>query len=79
MTLPVTPLHLPSNGTSVTASVAGSPAPRAGFSRITSTFVESPPLGSTPAATERPKVTFGLGVKRKATEDALGSPPPKRR
>lgn len=68
-----------SNYDSPTAqSASASPAPRPGFSRITSTAVEvdSPRLGGTPVPAERSKVVFGLG-KRKADEEASGTPPPK--
>ena len=66
----------PMPGTSTSAS----PAPRPGFSRITSTAVEfdSPRPGGTPVPSERSKVVFGLG-KRKADDEATGTPPPKRR
>ncbi|CAA7267035.1 unnamed protein product [Cyclocybe aegerita] len=79
MTVPAPSLHLTSNGTTPLGSASASPAPRAGFSRISSTVVETPSSGGTPVPTERPKVAFGLGVKRKATEEASNSPPPKRR
>jgi U4/U6.U5 tri-snRNP-associated protein 1 len=56
----------------------GSPAPRPGFSRITSTVVSDPVSGSgTPVSGERSKVAFGFSSKRKAGEDATGTPPPK--
>ncbi len=79
MTVPAPSLHLTSNGTSVVPSTSASPAPKAGFSRITSTVFETPSQGTTPVSAERPKVAFGLGIKRKAGEEAPGSPPPKRR
>lgn len=78
MTVPAPSLHLTSNGTA-NPSTTGSPAPRAGFSRIASNVIESSSQGSTPGASERPKVAFGLGIKRKAGEEAVGSPPPKKR
>jgi U4/U6.U5 tri-snRNP-associated protein 1 len=59
----------------------GSPAPTAAmskFSRISSA-VDSSSQGGTPAPSERNKVAFGFGTKRKAEEAAQGSPPPKRR
>ncbi|TFK75251.1 SART-1-domain-containing protein [Pluteus cervinus] len=72
----------PSGYSSGAPTTSNSPAPKAGFSRISSTaFVEAPSQGSTPAASssERSKVAFGFGIKRKAGEDAEPSPPPKRR
>jgi U4/U6.U5 tri-snRNP-associated protein 1 len=59
----------------------GSPAPTAAkskFSRISSA-VDSSSQGGTPVPSERNKVAFGFGTKRKAGEEAQGSPPPKRR
>lgn len=79
MTLPAPSLHLSSNGTSVAPSASTSPAPKAGFSRITSTVLETSSQGTTLVHAERPKVAFGLGVKRKAGEEAPGSPPAKKR
>jgi U4/U6.U5 tri-snRNP-associated protein 1 len=56
----------------------GSPAPRPGFSRITSTAVSDVASGSgTPVSTERSRVAFGFSAKRKAGEEASGTPPPK--
>ena len=59
---------------------SGSPAPRPGFSRITSAAVDidSPRDSGTPVPADRGKLVIGLG-KRKAGEDAFGTPPPKRR
>ncbi|KII90021.1 hypothetical protein PLICRDRAFT_107617 [Plicaturopsis crispa FD-325 SS-3] len=59
---------------------SGSPAPsmKPGFSRISSAM-DSPSQGGTPVPSERTKVAFGFGTKRKAGEDANGSPPPKKR
>lgn len=59
-----------------TPSPSGSPAPRAGFSRIASFTAENTPSG-TPVPSDRSKVTFGFGTKRKAGEDPSGTPPPK--
>ena len=58
-----------------------SPVPRPGFSRIMSAAVSSemPSGGGTPGSTDRTKVAFGFGMKRKAGEEANGTPPPKRR
>ncbi|KAJ3906720.1 SART-1 family-domain-containing protein [Lentinula edodes] len=56
----------------------GSPGPRAGFSRISST-VETTSQNGTGTPSERSKVAFGFGTKRKANEEATGSPPAKRR
>jgi len=52
-------------------STTGSPAPRAGFSRISS-VVES--VDGASGSGERSKVTFGFGAKRKAEGEAPGSP-----
>ncbi|KAF8972133.1 SART-1 family-domain-containing protein [Flammula alnicola] len=79
MTVPAPQLHLTSNGISPGPSASASPAPKAGFSRISSAVVETPSLGGTPVPGDRAKVAFGLGTKRKAGEEAQGSPPPKRR
>lgn len=59
---------------------SGSPAPRPGFSRITSAAVDvdSPRDSGTPVPADRGKLVIGLG-KRKAGEEAFGTPPPKRR
>ncbi|KAF5342501.1 hypothetical protein D9611_001529 [Ephemerocybe angulata] len=65
-------------------STSGSPAPRAGFSRI-GAALDSPAFsgsqGGTPVPPDgsRAKVTIGLGTKRKAGDEAPGSPPAKRR
>lgn len=87
MTVPSPSLHLGIINNN-NRSITGSPAPRAGFSRIgSSSVIES---SSTTMTAEqglvekgqeyRPKVAFGLtGVKRKAGEEALGTPPHKRR
>jgi U4/U6.U5 tri-snRNP-associated protein 1 len=59
----------------------GSPAPTAAmskFSRISSA-VDSSSQGGTPVPSERNKVAFGFGTKRKPEEEAQGSPPLKRR
>ncbi|EAU85380.2 hypothetical protein CC1G_07074 [Coprinopsis cinerea okayama7 len=84
MTLPAPAMQTISNGTSGSGSASGSPAPKPGFSRISSvaaTPINSEPQsqGGTPVPPDRVKVAFGLGVKRKAGEEAAGSPPPKRR
>lgn len=60
-------------------SNSASPAPRPGFSRISSSAIDSPSQGGTPGPNERSKVAFGFGTKRKAGEDALSPPPQKRR
>jgi U4/U6.U5 tri-snRNP-associated protein 1 len=63
---------------SLPGTETGSPAPRPGFSRITSTVVSDPVSGSgTPVSGERSKVTFGFSSKRKAGDEAAGTPPPK--
>ena len=55
----------------------GSPAPRPGFSRIASSLIEvETSKEGTPASADRTKVVFGLN-KRKAGEEAAGTPPPK--
>ena len=80
MTVPAPQLHLTSNGASPGASASASPAPKAGFSRISSGAVEVPSShGGTPVPGDRVKVAFGLGMKRKAIEDVQGSPLPKKR
>lgn len=69
-----------SNFSSGFVSISGSPAPKAGFSRISSSsVVEASSQGGTPVPSERSKVAFGFGTKRKAADEAQGSPPPKRR
>ncbi|KAF8149955.1 SART-1 family-domain-containing protein [Crassisporium funariophilum] len=80
MTVPAPQMQLTSNGLSPGPSASASPAPKPGFSRISSA-VETPSQshGGTPAPGERPKVAFGMGMKRKAGEEARGSPPSKRR
>ena len=76
MTLPA---PLPNGGSPVPSGSAGngSPAPRPGFSRISSIVEVETPKESTPALLDRTKVVIGLGAKRKATGDAQGTPPPK--
>ncbi|KAI0300922.1 SART-1 family-domain-containing protein [Russula brevipes] len=74
--------HNDSTGTSPAPSLpgteTGSPAPRPGFSRIKSTVVSDAVSGSgTPVSAERSKVAFGFSSKRKAAEEASGTPPPK--
>jgi U4/U6.U5 tri-snRNP-associated protein 1 len=70
-----------STGTSPAPSLpgteTGSPTPRPGFSRITSTMVSDPVSGSGTPVAERSKVAFGFSSKRKAGEEASGTPPPK--
>jgi len=63
---------------SLPGTETGSPAPRPGFSRIASTVVSEPVSRSgTPVAAERSKVAFGFSSKRKAGDEASGTPPPK--
>jgi U4/U6.U5 tri-snRNP-associated protein 1 len=57
--------------------INGSPAPRPGFSRISTAATEIPSPSGTPVPAERAKVAFGFGMKRKAGEDPNGTPPPK--
>lgn len=86
MTVPA-PIQAISNGTMSGAnSASGSPAPRAGFSRIGAAAPITPTgdspsqsQGGTPVPPDRVKVAFGLGVKRKAGEEPQGSPASKRR
>ena len=79
MTVPAPQLHLMSNGDSTPGpSASASPAPKPGFSRISS-MVDNPSQEGTPVPGERPKVAFGLSMKRKAEEDATATPPSKRR
>lgn len=57
--------------------LSGSPAPRAGFSRVGSTMeAASTSRDGTPGANERTKVAFGFGTKRKVEDDGLGSGSP---
>ncbi|KAN0120677.1 SART-1 family domain containing protein [Russula decolorans] len=63
---------------SLPGTESGSPAPRPGFSRITPAVVSDTLSGSgTPVGAERSRVAFGFSSKRKAGEDATGTPPPK--
>ncbi|KAF9066625.1 SART-1 family-domain-containing protein [Rhodocollybia butyracea] len=57
----------------------GSPGPRAGFSRISSSVDVPSQNGSSTPGGERSKVAFGFGTKRKADDEASGSPAVKRR
>ncbi|KAG5638775.1 hypothetical protein H0H81_010196 [Sphagnurus paluster] len=68
----------PSGFSSMAHSNSASPAPKPGFSRISSA-VDTPASSGTPVPAERSKVAFGFGTKRKAGEEALAQPPPKRR
>lgn len=84
MTVPAPPVQIMSAGSSPGPSglnsISGSPVPRAGFSRISSAVdTPSQSQGGTPVPADRAKVAFGLGLKRKAGQEAAGSPPPKRR
>ena len=64
----------------VGASAGGSPAPRPGFSRITSVAEPAPSSKEgTPVPSDRTKLVIGLGAKRKAAGEHADSPPPKRR
>ncbi|OJT11466.1 U4/U6.U5 tri-snRNP-associated protein 1 [Trametes pubescens] len=76
MTLPAPVLN---NGSPAGSTSNGSPAPRPGFSRIASVVESDTPKESTPVPSERLRVAFGLGTKRKAAGEATDSPPPKRR
>lgn len=82
MTLPAPATYSasPAPASGAATSNNGSPAPRPGFSRISSTAVDvsSPRNGGTPVPADRTKVVIGLG-KRKAGEELSGTPPPKRR
>jgi U4/U6.U5 tri-snRNP-associated protein 1 len=72
-------------GSSSSTPANASPAPRPGFTRISSAVVESREGGSgsgTPLSNGldgRTKVAFGFGSKRKAGNEHEDSPPPKRR
>ncbi|KXN89099.1 U4/U6.U5 tri-snRNP-associated protein 1 [Leucoagaricus sp. SymC.cos] len=84
MTVPAPQMQSLSNGGSpgpsnFTHSASGSPAPRPGFSRISSAAIETPSQGGTPVPGERSKLMIGFGTKRKATEEPQNSPDPKRR
>lgn len=78
------PTSTPLSGSASPTMAGGnnrSPAPKPGFSRISSALVdtESPREGTPVAgANERGRLVIGLG-KRKAGEMAEGTPPPKRR
>ena len=82
MTVPAPSLNLTANVIRDTPgpSASASPAPRAGFTRIATTSVVEPSsVGGTPVPESRPKVAFGLGTKRKAGDEAPGTPPSKRK
>ncbi|EKM78760.1 hypothetical protein AGABI1DRAFT_75236 [Agaricus bisporus var. burnettii JB137-S8] len=84
LTLPVPQVQPLTNGGSpgpsvFTPSASGSPAPKPGFSRISSTAVETFSQGGTPVPGERSKLSIGFGAKRKATDEPMNSPNPKRR
>lgn len=67
----------PAPASGAASASGGSPAPRPGFSRIASSAVEvETPKEGTPVPADRTKVVIGLN-KRKAGEDAAGTPPPK--
>jgi U4/U6.U5 tri-snRNP-associated protein 1 len=83
MTLPAAqPMpHTDSPGPSTDAPMAsnGLPTPttKRGFSKIAS-LVDGPSSGPS-VPSDRTKVVFGFGTKRKMGEEADGTPPPKRR
>lgn len=54
------------------------PVMKPGFSRISSA-ADTPTQTGTPVPSDRTKVAFGFGAKRKAAEDFMDSPPSKRR
>jgi len=69
------------SGFSSIIPAGGSISPSAmkpGFSRITSA-ADTPTQTGTPVPSERTKVAFGFGAKRKAAEDFMDQPPSKRR
>lgn len=74
------PLPIDSPALASASTSKDSPAPRPGFSRISSVAepVDSS-KGGTPVPSDRTKLVIGLGTKRKANGEAQGSPPPKRR
>lgn len=88
MTLPAPHLqsHLNSqspapSGFSSVIPASGSNSPpimKPGFSRITSA-ADTPTQTGTPVPSDRTKVAFGFGAKRKAAEDFMDPPPSKRR
>ncbi|KAF7316824.1 hypothetical protein HMN09_00415500 [Mycena chlorophos] len=80
MTVPAPQLLASASASPVPSGLnsAGSPAPKPGFSRISSA-VDTPTASTSGDAAERSKVTIGFGTKRKATEEAPGSPASKRR
>ncbi|KAJ8502715.1 hypothetical protein ONZ45_g11498 [Pleurotus djamor] len=81
MTVPAPVQHIHSIDSPASSSGAnGSPAPRPGFSRISSTAVVEPSSqGGTPVPSDRTKVAFGFSAKRKAGEEGGDAPPTKRR
>ena len=84
MTLPAPQSHAVISSMSPGPSViptptSGSPVPMSKFSRISSAVDTPSSQGGTPVPAERSKVAFGFGMKRKAGEEAQGSPPPKKR
>ncbi|KAI8980187.1 SART-1 protein [Trametes punicea] len=79
MTLPAPAFNGGSPAPGAASTSNGSPAPRPGFSRISSVAEPETPKESTPVPVERSKVVIGLGTKRKATTEAQDSPPAKRR
>lgn len=88
MTLPAPHLqsHLNSqspapSGFSSVIPASGSNSPpvmKPGFSRISSA-ADTPTQSGTPVPSDRTKVAFGFGAKRKAAEDFMDPPPSKRR
>ncbi|KAH9945190.1 SART-1 protein [Epithele typhae] len=58
-------------------SAGSSPAPRPGFSRISTAAEVDTSQEATSVSSQRTKVVIGLGAKRKAAADAQGTPPPK--
>ncbi|KAI0322600.1 SART-1-domain-containing protein [Amylostereum chailletii] len=80
MTLPAPQLSYNGTGSMSPApmdTATGSPIPRPGFSRIASAAVNETMSGNGTPTADRTKVTFGFGTKRKADEEASGTPPPK--
>lgn len=71
------PIPLATNGSGSGSPFTGSPAPKPGFSRVGMEQANS--RDGTPGTAERSKVAFGFGSKRKAEDEAPGSPASKRR
>lgn len=80
MTLPAPATQIGSPAGIGASTSNGSPAPRPGFSRISSVAQPAPSSKEgTPVPSDHTRLVIGLGAKRKATGEHMDSPPPKRR